>query len=110
MRWIAVALAFAVLSLAFAPAPLPKRDRETSLQKRERGLAECVRRLRELGVKWEVLTRPDGRVVQFVLEVKTGDRSASTDGECGVAGGDLIAALRYVILEAELFVHNKDRN
>jgi hypothetical protein len=105
-----VTLALALLSLAFAPAPLPKRDRETALQKKERELAECVRRLGELGVQWEVLTRPDGRVVRFVLEVSTLDRSGSTSGECGVAGGDLPRALRYVILEAELFVHNKDRN
>jgi hypothetical protein len=57
-----------------------------------------------------VLTRPDGRVVRFVMEVSMPDRRGSMSGECGVAGGDLPRALRYVILEAELFVHNRDRN
>jgi hypothetical protein len=60
MRRIALTLLLVASSLAFAPAPLPKRDRETALQKRERELAECARRLDGLRVKWSVLTRPGG--------------------------------------------------
>jgi hypothetical protein len=110
MRLIAVTLALAGLlsaatsSLA-APAPLPRRDREAPGQRQQRLLDECSRRLRELGVKWSVVTGPGGRVVRYFVEVSQATRSGSMHGEQVVAG-DLPGTLRRVIRHAVAFVRN----
>ena len=58
-----LAVAFALLSLAFAPAPFPKAERPTRQMLQQRAISECVRRLEELGVRWELsLDNGRGRV------------------------------------------------
>lgn len=100
MRRIALTTALALVSLAFAPAPLAKRDRATALQKRNREVAECARRLGELGVTWEAAKGPDGPVVRFSADVLP-NRIGSMSGERGFADGGLAAALRELIQDVE---------
>src|SRR5215218_10171727 len=107
MRRLAVLVALLALSsLAFAPAPLPRRDRETQQQKRDRELAECARRLKELGVKWEVEDRGGRRSVRFGVTHPSGN--SGMGGSVPVTGGDLARALRRVIGHAEPFLRGHD--
>ena len=92
----------ALCSLAFAPAPLPRPDRGAPARKRERSLAECRRRLDELGVQWRLEDRGGGwRMVCFSVRHPRG-RTARSSGRW-VSRGDLLAALRAVIADVEAF-------
>ena len=105
MRRLALPLLLALSALAFAPAPLPRPDRETPARKRERRLAECRRRLDELGVRWHLADREGRRAVRFsVLHPNGGGIS----GKIEVDGGDLVQILRAVIEQVESFFRNPD--
>jgi hypothetical protein len=103
-----IVVLFVLLSVGFAPAPLPWRNRETASQKRHRELAKCARRLSDLGVKWSVVTRPEGHMVCFAVELSQPNRSGRMAGEYGVRG-DLPRALRWLINQAEVFLNSEGR-
>jgi hypothetical protein len=105
MRRAALVLMLALSSLAFAPAPFPKAERrgpESPEQKQRRELAQCRRRLDELGVKWQL--EGGGRTVRF--RVSRPDGRATMGGSFGVIGGDLSAALRRLVRSVENFFRN----
>src|SRR5262245_58977280 len=105
MRRLALPLLLALSSLAFAPAPLPRQGREARWRSQERLVAECRRRLDELGVRWR-LERGDGwRSVRYAVAHPSG--GSSIGGVFYVDGGDLAAALRAVISEAEVYLAGK---
>jgi hypothetical protein len=97
----------ALSSLAFAPAPLPRRDREAPHKRQERLLAECVRRLDELGVKWQAEDRDGRRSVRFTVAHPSGN--SGMGGDFTVHGGDLPGALRRVIRSVEAFLKHPNR-
>jgi len=87
-------------SLAFAPAPLPRPDGERPARKRERRLAECRRRLDELGVEWKLVPSNEGVAVRFTVRVRRGGMG----GTFGVSGDrDLVNTLLAVISAVENF-------
>src|SRR4051812_33871783 len=96
-------LTLTLLSLAFAPAPLPRRDREPAAQKHQRELAQCVRLLDELGVRWEVAAGARGGAVRYSVEVRTPGGGGERSGVLPVRGGDLAGTLRRLVREAKDF-------
>ena len=105
MRRLALTLAFAVLSLAFAPAPFPRAERQTRDTRQQLLTRECQRRLRELGVTCEVVTRDGAPCVRFDLG----------NGPCGggqavyyyrVRNGDVPGTLRMVLRYVERLRRN----
>jgi hypothetical protein len=96
MPRLAVTLALAVLSLAFAPAPFPRAERPKR-QTQQQAMGECVRRLNELNVRWELsLDHGRGRV-DFAV------RGRGYAGACWFRDDELLAALRDVIEMVERF-------
>ena len=103
MSRIALPLLLAVSSLAFAPAPLPRPDRETPAQKRERRLAECRRRLDELGVTWRLEVRGGRPMLRYsISHPNAGGRISSIVW----AEGDLADELRNLV---EPYLRKHDR-
>ena len=105
MRRLALPLLLALCSLAFAPAPLPKRDRETPAQKRQRGVAEYARKLREFGVEWKVEDGPGWPLLRFTADHPDG--RGGMWGAVGMTDDDLARALREALRMVEDFRKTK---
>jgi hypothetical protein len=107
MRLVAMTLAFALAlqSLGFAPAPMPRTRREAPPPSRERLLAECRRRLDELGVRWRLEDRNGRRMVRFSVQHPNGGGMSGADS----VDGDLADTLRDLIKLVEAFFRNPKR-
>ena len=102
MRRIVLPVLLALSALAFAPAPLPRPDRVTPGQKR---LAECRRRLGELGVTWRLAESQGRPALRFSMRHPNGG---------GVSGfvwaeGDLADELRNLVEIVETYLRKHGR-
>jgi hypothetical protein len=106
-RWIALLLCLAPLATPAeaAPAPLPRRGPETP-RARQRQLAECRRRLDELGVKWRVV---DGRRRSVHFRVDHPFGRGGMGGSFELPGDDLLGALRAILEDVETYFRNAGR-
>jgi len=95
--------------LRAVPAPLPRRDREPAVRKRERRMAECRRRLDELGVQWSV-EASEGRPSSVQIVVRDPRSGGRLRGHFAVGGdGDLLRTLLDVVREVERFKDKQAR-
>jgi hypothetical protein len=104
MRRIALTLSLCLVSLGFAPAPFPRAERPIPPTQQQRALAECVRRLDELGVQWQVLADQHGPTVHFAASRP----GRSLSGSRCVAEGGLPETLREVARIVERVFANRD--
>jgi hypothetical protein len=93
MRRIALTLLLALPPLAFAPAPFPKAERTRRESAEARLVRDYDRRLRELGVKWELVVKGDPHV-RFEIH-RPGE--ATTRGICFMRQGGLPGALEAIL-------------
>jgi hypothetical protein len=91
-----IVLTLTLLSLAFAPAPFPRAERQHREPAEARLVREYDRRLRELGVSWELLTDGGEPRVSFTVA-----RSGS-NGLCFVRENGLAGALETILRHAKL--------
>ena len=104
MRARTLLITLSVALMAFAPAPLPRPDRVTPGQKR---LAECRRRLGELGVSWRLGLGHEGRpLLRFSMRHPDG---GGIRGNVG-ADGDLADVLRNLVEMVEDYLRKRDRS
>jgi hypothetical protein len=79
------------------PAPFPKANHQARETQEQRGVRECDKSLREIGVSWRLETRDGRHCVRF--EVRN-PRMAAVDGisgYCNVKDGDVSGALRELL-------------
>ena len=99
-------ITLSVALMGFAPAPLPRPERERPAQKRERRLAECRRRLDELGVSWELVDHNGRQAVRFSIPHPNGRSRISS---ILWADGDLADVLRNLVEIVESYLRERDR-
>ena len=95
MRRIVLTLLLALLSLAFAPAPLPKAERATHRRSEAALVRECLRRLDELGVKWQIEYKGRRPLVRYRVVW------AGFGGSVQPGDGELLRVLRGIVANAE---------